>query len=271
MFSEFLDPSADLLARPTSVRRTRSADLAAPRRTTNSTPPSCTSSTRSSTRPASESGCPRARHRLRLGEPRDPRSAARRRRVTAITIASQQALLAQQPDRRSRRRRPGPGRAARLPRPDRRVRRRAERRDDRGGRREVLAGLLRRDRTHGSRPDGVAVVQAIVMPHERMLGHPATRSPGCQKYIFPGGLIPSVKVIEDVTNQHTGLHAQVLRSARAGLRAHPADLAQPLRRPVAEHLRPSASTTRSGGCGSSTWRTPRRASARATWTTCSCC
>jgi cyclopropane-fatty-acyl-phospholipid synthase len=60
-------------------------------------------------------------------------------------------------------------------------------------------------------PDGVAVVQAIVMPHERML---ATRNTftWVQKYIFPGGLIPSVKVIKDVTNQHTGLHAQVLRS-----------------------------------------------------------
>ena len=60
-------------------------------------------------------------------------------------------------------------------------------------------------------PDGVAVVQAIVMPHERML---ATRNTftWVQKYIFPGGLIPSVKVIKEVTNQHTGLHAQVLRS-----------------------------------------------------------
>ncbi|ADB31739.1 Cyclopropane-fatty-acyl-phospholipid synthase [Kribbella flavida DSM 17836] len=60
-------------------------------------------------------------------------------------------------------------------------------------------------------PDGVAVVQAIVMPHERML---ATRNTftWVQKYIFPGGLIPSVKVIKQVTNQHTGLHTQVLRS-----------------------------------------------------------
>jgi cyclopropane-fatty-acyl-phospholipid synthase len=60
-------------------------------------------------------------------------------------------------------------------------------------------------------PDGVAVVQAIVMPHERML---ATRNTftWVQKYIFPGGLIPSVKVIKEVTDQHTGLHTQVLRS-----------------------------------------------------------
>jgi cyclopropane-fatty-acyl-phospholipid synthase len=59
-------------------------------------------------------------------------------------------------------------------------------------------------------PGGKAVVQAIVMPHERML---ATRNTftWVQKYIFPGGLIPSVDVIEQVTAQHTGLQVQVLR------------------------------------------------------------
>jgi cyclopropane-fatty-acyl-phospholipid synthase len=59
-------------------------------------------------------------------------------------------------------------------------------------------------------PGGKAVVQAIVMPHERML---ATRNTftWVQKYIFPGGLIPSVEVIEQVTAQHTGLQVDVLR------------------------------------------------------------
>jgi len=59
-------------------------------------------------------------------------------------------------------------------------------------------------------PGGKAVVQAIVMPHERML---ATRNTftWVQKYIFPGGLIPSVDVIEQVTAQHTGLQVEVLR------------------------------------------------------------
>ncbi|WP_427894992.1 class I SAM-dependent methyltransferase [Kribbella sp. GL6] len=59
-------------------------------------------------------------------------------------------------------------------------------------------------------PGGVGVVQAIVMPHERML---ATRNTftWVQKYIFPGGLIPSIKVIEEVTAQHTGLRAEVVR------------------------------------------------------------
>ncbi len=59
-------------------------------------------------------------------------------------------------------------------------------------------------------PGGVGVVQAIVMPHERMQ---ATRNTftWVQKYIFPGGLIPSLKVIDDITTRHTGLHAEVIR------------------------------------------------------------
>src|SRR3954470_7146335 len=59
-------------------------------------------------------------------------------------------------------------------------------------------------------PGGKAVVQAIVMPHERML---ATRNTftWVQKYIFPGGLIPSVHAIQQVTAQHTGLQAEVIR------------------------------------------------------------
>jgi cyclopropane-fatty-acyl-phospholipid synthase len=59
-------------------------------------------------------------------------------------------------------------------------------------------------------PGGVGVVQAIVMPHERML---ATRNTftWVQKYIFPGGLIPSIQVIDDVTRQHTGLRSEVIR------------------------------------------------------------
>jgi cyclopropane-fatty-acyl-phospholipid synthase len=59
-------------------------------------------------------------------------------------------------------------------------------------------------------PGGVAVVQAIVMPHDRML---ATRNTftWVQKYIFPGGLLPSVHAIQEVTAQHTGLQTQVIR------------------------------------------------------------
>lgn len=60
-------------------------------------------------------------------------------------------------------------------------------------------------------PGGTAVVQAILMDHDRYL---ATRhSYGwIQKYIFPGGLIPSLEAVREVTGRHTqlqvsGVHA----------------------------------------------------------------
>lgn len=53
-------------------------------------------------------------------------------------------------------------------------------------------------------PGGRVAIQAITMPHHRML---ATRSSytWVHKYIFPGGIIPSVRAIEEVTEQHTSL------------------------------------------------------------------
>jgi cyclopropane-fatty-acyl-phospholipid synthase len=53
-------------------------------------------------------------------------------------------------------------------------------------------------------PRGRAAIQAITMPHDRML---ATRNTytWINKYIFPGGFLPSVHVIDEVTRRHTGL------------------------------------------------------------------
>ncbi len=53
-------------------------------------------------------------------------------------------------------------------------------------------------------PGGRAGIQAITMPHDRML---ATRSTytWINKYIFPGGFLPSVEAIEQVTREHTDL------------------------------------------------------------------
>lgn len=53
-------------------------------------------------------------------------------------------------------------------------------------------------------PGGVAAIQAITMPHKRMR---ATRNTytWIHKYIFPGGLLPSVEAIEQVTRKHTTL------------------------------------------------------------------
>src|SRR5262249_26295383 len=53
-------------------------------------------------------------------------------------------------------------------------------------------------------PGGRFGLQAITMRHERLL---ATRHSytWMHKYVFPGGLIPSVRAIEDVCRRYTGL------------------------------------------------------------------
>ncbi|WP_278257746.1 class I SAM-dependent methyltransferase [Nocardioides convexus] len=53
-------------------------------------------------------------------------------------------------------------------------------------------------------PGGKVALQAITLPHDRML---ATRSTHTfiTKYIFPGGALPSVRAIEEVTARHTAL------------------------------------------------------------------
>jgi cyclopropane-fatty-acyl-phospholipid synthase len=62
-------------------------------------------------------------------------------------------------------------------------------------------------------PGGRAVVQAITMPHERMVASRNTYT-WIQKYIFPGGLLPSVEAIEQITEAHTSL--RVVRKDRFG-------------------------------------------------------
>ncbi|NMM84264.1 SAM-dependent methyltransferase [Rhodococcus sp. SRB_17] len=56
-------------------------------------------------------------------------------------------------------------------------------------------------------PGGRAAIQAITMPHDRML---ATRNTytWVHKYIFPGGFLPSVRAIEDVTERLTTLRVR---------------------------------------------------------------
>lgn len=56
-------------------------------------------------------------------------------------------------------------------------------------------------------PGGKVGIQAITMPHDRML---ATRGgyTWINKYIFPGGFLPSTDVIEQVTRDHTTLRVR---------------------------------------------------------------
>lgn len=59
-------------------------------------------------------------------------------------------------------------------------------------------------------PGGKVAIQAITMPHGRML---ATRNAytWVHKYIFPGGFLPSVRAIESVTQQNTTLRVRERR------------------------------------------------------------
>jgi cyclopropane-fatty-acyl-phospholipid synthase len=53
-------------------------------------------------------------------------------------------------------------------------------------------------------PGGRIGIQAITMPHDRMLATRRTYT-WINKYIFPGGFLPSVEAIEQITARHTGL------------------------------------------------------------------
>ncbi|OIK26398.1 cyclopropane-fatty-acyl-phospholipid synthase [Streptomyces malaysiense] len=53
-------------------------------------------------------------------------------------------------------------------------------------------------------PGGRVALQAITMPHERMLASRHTFT-WIHKYVFPGGLIPSTRAIEETAREHTRL------------------------------------------------------------------
>jgi len=53
-------------------------------------------------------------------------------------------------------------------------------------------------------PGGRIALQAITMPHQRMLASARTFT-WIQKYIFPGGLLPSLQAVEETVSEHTTL------------------------------------------------------------------
>jgi cyclopropane-fatty-acyl-phospholipid synthase len=55
------------------------------------------------------------------------------------------------------------------------------------------------------RPGGRVALQSITMPHDRMQVSRQAYT-WINKYIFPGGLIPSIKAIETTLAEHTNLH-----------------------------------------------------------------
>ncbi|HLM17646.1 MAG TPA: cyclopropane-fatty-acyl-phospholipid synthase family protein [Acidimicrobiia bacterium] len=54
-------------------------------------------------------------------------------------------------------------------------------------------------------PGGKIGVQAILLAHDRMLAT-LDQYTWISKYIFPGGALPSLRAIEDIVREHTGLH-----------------------------------------------------------------
>ncbi len=71
-------------------------------------------------------------------------------------------------------------------------------------------------------PGGVVAIQAILMEHHRLLATKGSFG-WIQKYIFPGGLIPSLQAIRDVTRDSTTLRVERVQ-------AFGADYAETLRR-----------------------------------------
>jgi cyclopropane-fatty-acyl-phospholipid synthase len=63
------------------------------------------------------------------------------------------------------------------------------------------------------RPGGRVAIQTITMPHARMLASRNTHT-WIQKYIFPGGLLPSTHAIATITEHHTGLRTVDMTSLR---------------------------------------------------------
>jgi cyclopropane-fatty-acyl-phospholipid synthase len=53
-------------------------------------------------------------------------------------------------------------------------------------------------------PGGKVAIQAITMPHDRMLATRRTYT-WINKYIFPGGFLPSTEVMDQITRKHTAL------------------------------------------------------------------
>jgi cyclopropane-fatty-acyl-phospholipid synthase len=64
-----------------------------------------------------------------------------------------------------------------------------------------------------ARPGGRVALQATTRPHTQMLSGRDSRT-WTQKYVYPGGVIPSAKALLDITEHHTGLRPVDMLSLR---------------------------------------------------------
>jgi hypothetical protein len=111
-------------------------------------------------------------------------------------------------------------------------------------------------------PGGRVAIQDITIGHDRLL---ATRSSytWVHKYIFPGGVIPSLRAIEDITEEDRAPRPGAPRDGRA-LRADAAALGRTFRGLRRGGQRRRLRCRSSSGFGCSVWAIPAPASKRAT-------
>ena len=110
-------------------------------------------------------------------------------------------------------------------------------RGKRGGRRQLgIKGLFVHSQRGSQKQSTYSGIQAITMPHDRMLATRYTYT-WINKYIFPGGFLPSAQVIDEVTAKHTSLrvvdrlafgadYAETLRRWDDAFLAHSAEVLQ---------------------------------------------
>ena len=111
-------------------------------------------------------------------------------------------------------------------------------------------------------PGGKVSIQTITMAHDRVLATRRSFS-WIQKYIFPGGIIPSLQAIDDTLAAHTTL--RVIHGVSSGRTTPgPSTCGGSASMINGRISRPRGSPGPSGGCGSSTSHTPRPASAAVT-------
>ena len=97
-------------------------------------------------------------------------------------------------------------------------------RDAGGGRAASTGRRSSRSVTRGSRPGGAIAIQTIGMPDHRFEVY-ARHADWIQKYIFPGGMLPSIGALLEASAATTPLTLRWMRRHRAALRAHAARVA----------------------------------------------
>ena len=185
-------------------------------------------------------------------------------RVTGLTISREQHDFASAAHRQGRPCRQGRDQAAGLSRRDRQIRPHRLDRDVRGGRREILAGVLRQGEGLPARPAARAGMQIITI-NESAYPTYRKRPDFIQRYVFPGRHAADAGDPEIARRRARACRSCASASSRRTMRARWPNGASASGRHGTRSCR-SASTTASRSCGSSISTIAKRASAPSTST-----